>query len=354
MKIGILTFHCADNYGAVLQAFALYQKLTELSSENEVFIVDYRPDSITKTYSLIKFGNISNFIRSLIQLPFSFKRKLMFDMFRKKYFKLIDINDINKIDYLICGSDQIWNPNITRNIDPYYFGIIKGFLGKTVTYAASDGGYLDTINDKILREYLAKITALSVREPTMLPLLEQYKQDISVVLDPVFLLDKKIWEIIASKRKYQNYILIYCTARNDKILQDAYTLSKLKGFKVIEITYGFLFKKIFVNKQKILPCTSIPDFLSYFFYAEYVFTDSFHGTAFSIIFNKNFFSYRLNDKRNDRIHTILSAFDLTNRYGNCFNTEILNDIDYHSVNTYMVQKRNISISFLMKALLCQP
>jgi hypothetical protein len=349
MKIGIITFHCAYNYGALLQTYALYQKLTNLFSGNEVFIVDYCPVSIVKVYSLIQLENVFDFIKSLIKLPFSIKRKRLFNEFKKKHLKFIDINDIHNLDYIVCGSDQIWNSRITKNVDPHYFGIIEGFSGKVITYAASDGGSLDTINEEILKNCLTHITAISVRESTMLPLLKQYRKDISVVLDPVFLLDKNTWETIASKRKYKKYILLYCISKEDKLVQDAYKLAKLKRIKIIEITAGFPFKRIFKNRHTVY-LVGISDFLSYFLYAEYIFTNSFHGTAFSIIFNKNFFSYRLNNKKNDRIHGVLSEFNLINRYGEHFDMEKLKNIDYPSVNTHLVQEKNKSISFLTEAL----
>jgi hypothetical protein len=351
MKIGIITFHCADNYGAVLQTFALYQKLKDLFSGSEIFIVDYRPASITKSYSLIKLESIRGFIFSVIHLPFSVKRKTAFNKFRKKYFALIDIKDIRKLDYLICGSDQIWNSNLTKGFDPYYFGGIEGFTGKIVTYAASDGGNIDSFDPDLLRSYLANIAVLSVREPEMLPFLKQYREDISVVLDPVFLYGTEYWQNFVTNRKHQDYILIYRMAVDDILLQDAYKLANMKGLQIIEIAYYFPLKKILKNRHKIILCASIPDFLSYIFYAKYVFTNSFHGLAFSIIFNKDFYVYKLKTKKQNRIHAVLSEFALTDRYSSSwFDSGELKNIDYYKVNNLIKQKVNESIYFLNNAL----
>jgi hypothetical protein len=351
MKIGIITFHCADNYGAVLQAFSLYRKTKELYSDGEVYIVNYCPESIVKHYRLIKLTRVRAFISSIVQLPFSIKKKVSFNKFRKRNIQLLDVKEISCLDYLICGSDQIWNPRLTDGVDSHYFGSIEGFKGKVVAYAASDGGYLNDVEVEIFRKYLENISVLSVRESTMIPFLKQYKQDISVVLDPVFLNDKKFWEQFASKRKYQKYILIYCLEENANILQDAYEVAKQKGCKVIELTYGFPLKRILKINHTIIPDASIPDFLSYILYADYVFTNSFHGTAFSIIFNKSFFTYNLRSKLNDRMTDLLNRVGLLDRYGISFDNGTLEKMDYFSVNDRVDQLRLDAMTYLNRSII---
>ena len=347
MKIGIITFHRADNYGAVLQAFGLYKKIQELFVHNEVYIVDYCPEKIKEYYRLLSFKNIFNFISSAIRLPFNIKRKVKFNKFRKEKFKYIDIKDIHCLDFLVCGSDQIWNPNITGGIDLHYFGHITGFTGKIIAYAASDGGCLENIDTDILEKYLLNFSAISVREPSMLPFLKQNNDDISVVLDPVFLFDMEFWKKITYQIK-KKYILIYRMANDEKVEQDAYLLAKQKGLRIIEISYGFSFRKILKNEHRIITTAGIHDFLSYILHAEYIFTNSFHGTAFSIIFNKDFYTYRLNNKKNNRIHTILSWFNITDRYGDNFNIKEQNKINYLIVNNLVTKRRNESLYFLEK------
>jgi len=347
MKIGIITFHCADNYGAILQTFGLYTKLKELYPSSEVFLVDYCPVSITKVYSLIKFKNMSSFITSLVSLPLSIKRKLKFNKFRNSNFNYIYLKNIHCLDYLICGSDQIWNPDITKGIDPCYFGQIEGFGGKIIAYAASDGGYFETIDNKI-RGYVEKINAVSVRESAMLPIFSQSNKKIFVVLDPVFLINNNVWKNVSRKKKCKNYILVYLLERNEDLLKNVYSFAKQKGLKIIQITMRYPFWKIHKNKHKIVTTADISDFLSYILHAEYVFTNSFHGTASSIIFNKNFVAFKLKNKRNNRIHELLSTFDLLDRFRDNFNIEEQNDINYQIVNSLIETKRNESIFFLEK------
>jgi hypothetical protein len=351
MRIGIITVHCANNYGALLQAFALQKKLTELYTPNEVFIVDYRPKTITHIYNIFNFKDIFTFISSIIQLPLSLQRKIIFGSFRKKNIKFISMDEIHTLDYLVCGSDQIWNPTITKGLDPCYFGIIRGFTGKVITYAISDGGHLDDINPSTLRKYLANVDMISIREPTMLPVLERYNLHPQTVLDPVFLLDDNFWKQFSAKRKLKNYIIVYCIGKNDKIIKEAYQLAKIKNLKVVEITYGFPFKRLLKIRHKIIPNAGIQDFLSYILYADYVFTNSFHVLVFSIIFNKYFFLYNHHDeKRNNRLVNIVSQFRLLNQLTFDSNLEIFKDIDYNNVNNILNQKCRDSISFLCDAL----
>jgi len=354
MKIGIITFHRSNNYGTALQTFSLYRKLIELYPSCEVYIVDYYAERIKKGYRLIRFEHLRSFIYSLIRLPFSVKIHFSFSKFIKENFKLMDIKYVSCLDFLVCGSDQIWNPQITRGFDPYYFGCIDGFTGKTIIYAASDGGYLGNGKSYILKKYLMHINAISVRESTMLSSLNLYNNNISVVLDPVFLFDKENWCKIASNKKYQNYILIYRLAPDDKMLRDAYKLAKKKGLQIIQLRAFHPFRETFRGKRK-MAIPSIHDFLSLFLHADYVFTSSFHGLAFSIVFNKQFYVYQqlINEKRNDRLHCILSEFNLIDRYDSYFNVEKIETIDYTNVNNLLQKRRDDSILFLKNNLICK-
>ena len=344
MKIGIITFHCADNYGAVLQTAALYQKLKELFDSSDIYIVDYRPDSIVKPYTLIKAKNTYQLVASIFQLPFSLWRKYNFNKFRDSFFQLLNLRNIDYLDFLVCGSDQIWNSEITGGIDPYFFGVIEGFKGKVIAYAASDGGDLTNININSIQPFLARFEFVSVRERTMLASLEKYCKDISVALDPVFLPDITFWQKIASRQKYGNYILIYQLSRNDRLLEDAYQLAAQTGKRLIEIGYGFPYKRILKIKHKILPIVSLPDFLSLFIHADYILTNSFHGTAFSIIFNKPFCTYIVdNDKKNKRIEDLLSDIGLRNRCVTQINK--LEKIDYNNVTFLLNKKKHESTYF---------
>ncbi|GHV17809.1 hypothetical protein FACS189493_6110 [Spirochaetia bacterium] len=353
MKIGILTFHCANNYGAVLQTLGLSEKLTDLYQSHEVYIVNYCPASIIKVYSLLKYGNMYSLISSISQLPFSMKRKHNFNKFRKENFNLLSFKDIGCLDYLICGSDQIWNPVLTNELDPNYFGLIEGFKGRTIAYAASDGGNLKKSNPAITHSYLSNIAFISVRESSMIPSLSAYSKDVSVVLDPVFLPDSTFWHAFSLKQKYTNYVLVYKLSDNDEIVRNACQFAEKTGKKVIEIAYKFPYKQMLTKKHTVLSSIGIAEFVSLFLYADFVFTNSFHGTAFSILFNKCFYTYTINDKRANRIVDLLSALSLMDQYVSSVDVNMHKEIDYRSVNMLLYKKKEASLNFIKRSLSLQ-
>jgi hypothetical protein len=354
MKIGIITFHCARSYGAVLQTAALYQKLSELSNSAEVYIIDYCPKSIKQSFLYKKIQknnpliNLLRLLYSVVQLPFTIEAIYKLNLFRRKYFICIKKEDIKMLDLIVCGSDQIWNPLLTKGLDPHYFGIIdESYHIKSIAYAASDGGNLEADQTDSINKYLNNLDSISVREKSMIQLIQKYyKGSISSVLDPVFLPDSSFWNAILSKRKYENYILIY-QFHNDDIIKDAKKIAKQTGKKIIEITNGFPYRIMLKSTHKILASIGPEEFISLFVYADYILTNSFHGAAFSIIFNKQFCSYKKeNDKGVARIADLLSEFDLTERYVDHADEVIFKKIDYLAVNRIREQKCLASFHFL--------
>jgi hypothetical protein len=352
MKIGIITFHCADNYGAVLQTMALYQKLTELFSASEIYIVDYRPESITKTYAILKVKSLRQLAYSILQLPFSLRKKYSFNKFRNSHFKLINLKNIDCLDYIVCGSDQIWNSKLTDGPDPHFFGVFEGFAGKAISYAASDGGNLTNIELDTIQPYLAKFEFVSIRERSMFALLKKHCKNIFVVLDPVFLPGISFWKKIATGQRHSNYILIYQLSGNDRLFENAYQLAVRTGRQLIEITYGFPYKRALKIKHKVFASVSLPDFLSLFIYADYIFTNSFHGTALSIILNKPFYTYinANDDKKNRLIEDLLAEINLQNRFVTHVDIDNIELVDYCKINFLLEKRKYESIYFLKQAL----
>jgi hypothetical protein len=349
MKIGIVTFHRANNYGAVLQAFALSFKLSELFPADDIYIIDYCNDILKKRHSLFQAESLKQCISSLIQLPYFIKRKRNFDTFRKEHFKYINSNEVNLLDYLVCGSDQIWGKKITGGFDKHYFGIFDGFNGAALTYAASDGGSIDDEYSNEIKEYLDNLTCISVREKTMVPVLRKYyNKDIPVVLDPVFLYDRSFWHTIADKQLYRNYILVY-RMENDQILNDAIKLASKTDKQIIEVCGGFPYREIFQYSYKKVIAVSIPKFISLFLYADCILTNSYHGMVLSIVFNKQFFAYKIKNNTTNRLRDLLAECNLTERYiENITMTDFL--IDFDAVNSVILEKREESINFLKKAI----
>jgi hypothetical protein len=347
MKIGIITFHFVDNYGAVLQTLALYQRLSELFVSDSVYIINYCPENMIKTYSLFRSSvmakgfalRICKFSFALLKLPFFLKRKYEFSSVRKRNLNYMDVHDAGRLDVVVCGSDQIWNPKLTGGrLDSNYFGIINGKNIKTFSYAASDGGNIENESPDRIKNLLDNLSGISMREKSMVARLEKHtmNKEMIVSIDPVFLPDKTYWEKIAKKPKYRNYILIYRLEANSQVYKDAYQLAKKTGKEIIEITTEFV--TALKNKHKTLTMTGIDQFITLFMYADYVLTNSFHGTAFAIVFNKQFCSYHV-ENGNERIADLLSDLGLSERQV-YYAAEIFETIiNYDHVKVLLEQKR---------------
>jgi hypothetical protein len=360
MNIGIVTFHLADNYGAVLQTLALYQRLSELFVSDSIYIVNYCQKSIAKDYSLFPSSvmakgfilGLCKLLFALVKSPFILKRKYEFTSMRRKSFNYIDIRDIGCLDIVICGSDQIWNPRLTGGrLDSNYFGIINGKTIKAFSYAASDGGSIEDEPPDRIKNLLQNISRVSVREKSMPARLKKYIQDKEMIvsIDPVFLPDKTYWEKMVKKPKCKNYILIYRLEANNEIYKNAYQLAKNTGKKIIEITYDFI--TTLKNKHKTLTMTGIDQFIGLFMYADYILTNSFHGTAFSIIFNKQFCSYYLKNA-NERIADLLTDLSISDRQVSSALGMIEKIINYGHINVLVKQKRREADMYLKKCVMC--
>lgn len=308
MKIGILTFHNADNYGAVLQCYALQEKLKELHPDDEVFVIDYKCHKIVNSY-IPRF----NFKRPWdIWRYLKTKKKCnKFQQFRKKYLNL-STDDFSFYDMIYYGSDQIWNSILTDH-DLNYFG--KDFSGKKIAYAASDGNEMNY--DTEVCDLLNQFSKISCREKTLTEKLQNLdiKPPLTTVCDPVFLLSKDNWLKIAELPKDENYVLAYKVSDNSNFDNEAEKLGQRLGKKVIQIVYVKPLRKLLYFRQNFAESISPEQFVGLFAKADFVLTTSFHGTAFSVIFDKPFFVLAFN-KRTERIIDLLSILGIEDRYGN--------------------------------------
>ena len=293
MRIGILTFHRADNYGAVLQAFALQEYLR--LNGHKVEIIDYRAEAISNVYKLLPKKNFSkNILKSFISLPFRFIRAKLFENFRLKMLFISENSFSEKktefLDYdaIFFGSDQIWNPKITKGFDKVFWGDLK-VKGKPlkIAYAASAGDDLNVLkSNESLKTLLDNFDMISLRESYLTDFLSGIADKTpETVLDPTFLLSEKRWEEIACAKNKKKYLLLYQMNFNRKARILAEKIAKKRNLKIVEIWNGFnlarsLKSKLFVSPQK---------FIDLFKNADFVVTTSFHGTAFSIIYRKNFY-----------------------------------------------------------------
>lgn len=285
-KIGILTFHRADNLGAVLQAYALQRKLNEISNANTE-IIDYICDTVEKErYPKKNSSSIKGYVKYfLMQIYYGIKRQ-GFQKFRKNYLKTSKVvynietikNANTEYDAFVCGSDQIWNLACSGE-DFTYFLDFADRNKKKYSYAASLGVYQFSDEEYIkVDNFLGSFDAISVRESSAIKEINRInKRNINVLPDPVFLLDNMEWEKIVEKRIIkEKYILVYLIQQDVNVMKNAKKYAETYGYKIIS------------NKKSIefILNNSPEKFLSWIYYAEAVFTNSFHGTAFSVIFNK--------------------------------------------------------------------
>ena len=317
-KIGILTFHDAHNYGAVLQAYALKKYLKNLNLD--VKIINYHhyniPDGFPKK-RVIKEKTISNIAKHVYSSKDHNYRWTKFDSFIKR---LIDNEqkvytneeELEKldIDYWICGSDQIWNTEITRGFNKGFF-LDFNTKGKKISYAVSMGiPSLEEKYEKDFKNSIEKIDCLSVREESLKQYIKKFTdREVVRTLDPTLLLERKDYEELLKENSIkEKYLLIYALGPDERLTEIAKKIANEKNLKIVELND---FKK-FNYFCKQISNAGPEDFLTLIKNAEVVVTNSFHGTIFSIIFEKDFYTItRLN--RNSRMENILEIVDMKDR-----------------------------------------
>lgn len=320
-KVEILTIHFGINHGSVLQCYALSRTLEDLGAEVEV--IDYVPSRYKMWNNVvIKFPEKSLlwkvayfFASSIIRLP----QKLIFRSYLKRHIILsrrfstqteLSANPPSADLYLV-GSDQVWNSVYNGRADMSYFLGFAGKEARRASYAASIGrDQLDEGEGSELAAALDGFLGISVREARASELLSDVGVRTRVDLDPVFLFSRDRWMQLASRRGMgQSYVLVYVIAQNyadmisqarevaDRLDCRLYVLS-VKPIRTAEVDKNFIF-------------SDPSDFLSLFSNARFVISNSFHGTAFSIIFHRDFLTYAT--KYNSRIENILHYTGLEDR-----------------------------------------
>lgn len=318
MKVGLLTFHCAPNAGAYLQAYSLQQHL--LSLGHSVHIINYRPQYLYADRPKIRFKFCLNtylfkqcrFYFTIY--PYLLKRFRKYLMFEYKYYYLTRVYETveellkldNDYDIIILGSDQIWNDNFNGNEDVWFGDILSQKSRILVSYAASAGNQFLSEKHKNLLKRFRKI---GVREKCLQEQLFCFGLQSTLTLDPALMVDAKIWNKWFSPILDRKYILIY-QARCDKsiyrLAEELENRTKCKAVFVdqYELTIRSKFKKFVASPD---------EFVSLIKNAEFVLTTSFHGTAFSIICQTPFYVVRLNDSGDNRIENLLYQVNLEDR-----------------------------------------
>ncbi len=322
MKIGTITFHGSHNYGSALQAYALQEYIKELMKDHQIpcdyQIMNYRSVLQKKMYQSPSPGSIKDTIKWFMHLPYKSlldTQSRKFEDFIAGYLQtteefsspdhLCDI--VSSYDVLIAGSDQIWNVR-ARDFDYAY--LLPGCSKKKISYAASLGplpfdwkGY----DAQKYADLLNSFSMISVREESSREMIRDFLGDkkVEILPDPVFLLDLKDWRKIQSSMNPGKYILFYCLEPSKEHIRIAELLSRTMNLPVVSTRYRNRndYLNPFIKQYDAGPC----DFLSLIDHAAVVLTSSFHGTAFSLIYEKPFIV--INGMEDGRIRNILKQFD---------------------------------------------
>ena len=383
-KVGIVSCYFKNNYGSALQAYATQHFLDSMNIENETINVDENVDfaSGKKKYYMSQITNF-NFIKSKMgMIKLKFDKKLKKDLGKniairdKKYkefrsnYKLTtpyktyaELTEKCK-DYssVVVGSDQLWLP-VNVVADYYTLNWVPDDVNK-VSFATSFG--VSQVPEKyteLYKKFLSRLNSISVREDAGVKLVKDLAgKDATLVCDPTLLLTKQEWMQIQTEEPIikDKYILCYFLGNNIEHRKFAERLKAKTGCKIVSLNHADEYVKysdVFADET---PYDIGPaEWINLIRNAEYVCTDSFHGTVFSLINNTKFYTFeRYSNKNskvstNSRIYSLLGIVNLEERI--LSGTENIEDvlkyeIDFDEVNNKLTEFRKASQDFLQGAL----
>lgn len=335
MKVGIITFHNAYNYGAILQTYATQEIVKAYGHEVEV--IDYQNNAINRHYDKNRFHIKTLPKRKFYRIPGYVVEKYFFWKRRKAYKQFIDKNIqysrsryyqgnsffLKDYDIILLGSDQLWNKKITGGFDKVYWG---EFDASTHTKKIAWSICMNETNttkeeNEFIVNHLNNFHAISVREHSLQIFLKTLTQKVFPhTLDPTLMLTKEKWEGLCHPVKESNYIAVYAVQNEKETIDYSRHIAHILNKKIVIIrSYS---KRYWTEEEKEFAAPT--DFLSYVKYADFVVTTSFHGTIFSLLFQKQFVCPIFRD--NTRIESLLELVGLDER-------RIYPDIEIHNLKT---------------------
>lgn len=350
-KIGIVTFHRALNYGAVLQSYALQRTIASAGADCE--IVDYICPKITldyKPFRIYKDAILKSALKSVIMFNRRLKRKNAFKSFFDNYLvkspKQYTPEDLPSLkddyDLFVAGSDQVWSPGCV-GFDAAYFLTFANDEQK-YSYAASFA--VKELPASLIEEYKKRLSGFqgfSVREANGEKLVEELVgKKATTHLDPTLLITAEEWSKIAVEKLNKPYILVFTANPQVSLMDFAVKLSKEKKLPIYYISDAPHIKKNGIN---YITSPSVEEFVGYFKNAQYVVTNSFHGTAFSVIFNRNLFvEFKNKCGRNIRSEGLLKLLGIEREIidGRCEETPI----DWSAVNEKIKEQSKNSLEYI--------
>lgn len=353
-SVAIITIFDLTNFGNRLQNYALQNKLKsfkyDVYSIRNVYPWEYTFRYIIKKYFQSILNRVIPNSKWMREKNFKeFSSLIKYSNYKIEY-GYPDKNISNSFNYIIVGSDQIWNPEFAGN-DYYFLDFVKD-RKKKIAYAASIG--LSEVDENYalkMKKYLSDFNYISVREDAANEMLTKLtgRNDIKTLIDPTMLLTSKEWERVMKKPKIykgEKYILLYFLGDlSEKRRSKIEDLAKKEHCKIIEI----------LNPNDPYYTSGPAEFLFLEKNARYIFTDSFHSSVFSIIFNVPFVIFDREEngmgKMNSRIDTLVSTLKLKDRWYN--EEEITYEnlhVDYTEAYKIIDMKRKESEAFLKQAL----
>lgn len=357
MKAAFITIHIGFNFGSVLQAIATSEVLKKVGLEP--ICINYVPPRVThRRYWKIATQNPKKFFKRIIYYPILLITEHNFVGYLTKHCRVTNpiytednfVEKCPKADFYISGSDQLWNYKHNEGYDTHYF--FDGIEGEKIAFASSIGMKLIPEDYAIyMKKQLSKFRAISVREASAVELLEGMSLKSTQILDPTVMLNKNEWIPLASKRLVkERYLFVYLPYNiKDKklVYRSVYTIAKEKNLKVVSYSDNIIKDKY---ADKTIYFVTPGDVLSLIMNADIVVTNSFHGTAFSINLNKQFWTY-MPSNFSTRITSILDLCGLNSRLleAEIADNQINEVIDFDETNAILQQERQKAYNFLTQA-----
>ncbi|MCD7864664.1 MAG: polysaccharide pyruvyl transferase family protein [Clostridiales bacterium] len=334
MKIKTITCHDVYNVGAALQAYALQKYLIDCG--HEVEIIDYKPDYLSRHYNLRSVDNsrydvpVIREAYLVAKLPKRLKarkseRKKNFDIFRtdclhltRRYSSFDELQRTPPLaDIYLAGSDQIWNPLLQNGRDPSFYLAFAPREKVRASYAASFATEQITDEDKLqMKPMLAELDAVSVREKSGIGILEEMGIRGTEVCDPVFLLSPSVWEKTAQPQGFKGIVFMYDFDDSGFVQSAAKKIADDQGKNIVSFFPTGI-------EATIADYMGPREFLGTLLEADVIVSNSFHATAFAIMFHKEFFVINRKENLNTRMRDLLATMGLEDRL-----IDSLSDLDH--------------------------
>ena len=360
MKVGIVTFHFVNNFGGALQAYALRRSVEE-SCGVYTELIDYR-NWFIRLCDWIRLlpmtTNIQEIKTGIASMRDRIARRNRFGLFTKDYNRLsrkyINHWQLNLHppgdDKYICGSDQVWNPYITMGISSSYFLCFEKNPQNRIAYAPSFGtDRIGRLAEKRIGNNIKDFAFLSAREKTGQELIRKMTgRESERLIDPTFLLEKSEWEKIGRNPLHSGepYILLYIMQRDEDIYTYVKKIKENMGMRIVEISrYGYQPGYI----DEILVDIGPLEFLGLFRDASFICTNSYHGLAYSVIFEKDFFLMKCK-RFSARINNLLDMLKIDASLDDSEQATLSADYDKEYIRNTISEERNKAIAYLQRSL----